>query len=71
MVVDTGPERARATAPAYAAVYLPLPNYLTLPKYLGNLRELGFSDSDFENRVHQRLLGAFPAVPMRFCLRGT
>ncbi|GAA1905810.1 TIGR03620 family F420-dependent LLM class oxidoreductase [Streptantibioticus ferralitis] len=43
VVVDTDPERARATARDYAASYLALPNYLN------NLRTLGFSDADFED----------------------
>jgi probable F420-dependent oxidoreductase len=43
VVLETDPERARAVARGYASFYLALPNYLN------NLRELGFSDSDFEN----------------------
>ncbi|HEY0541366.1 MAG TPA: TIGR03620 family F420-dependent LLM class oxidoreductase [Actinoallomurus sp.] len=43
VVLETDPERARAAARDYASFYLALPNYLN------NLRELGFSDSDFEN----------------------
>jgi probable F420-dependent oxidoreductase len=52
VVVDTDPERARATARGYAAVYLNLPNYVN------NLRELGFSDSDFENGGSDALIDA-------------
>ncbi|MBO1417465.1 hypothetical protein [Streptomyces sp. FH025] len=42
-MVDTDPERARATARAYAAVYL------GLPTYVNNLRELGFTEADFKD----------------------
>ncbi|KJK55572.1 TIGR03620 family F420-dependent LLM class oxidoreductase [Saccharothrix sp. ST-888] len=52
VVVDTDPERARATAREYAAVYLALPNYL------GNLRELGYSDSDFDSGGSDALIDA-------------
>ena len=50
--MHTDPERARATARGYAAVYLNLPNYVN------NLRELGFSDSDFENGGSDALIDA-------------
>ncbi|MGW7003068.1 TIGR03620 family F420-dependent LLM class oxidoreductase [Streptomyces sp. NPDC054933] len=52
VVVDTDPERARATARGYAARYLALPNYVN------NLRELGFSDSDFDNGGSDALIDA-------------
>ncbi|MET9079801.1 TIGR03620 family F420-dependent LLM class oxidoreductase [Streptomyces sp. NPDC004232] len=52
VVVDTDPERARATARAYAAVYLRLPNYLN------NLRELGFTDADFDDGGSDKLIDA-------------
>ncbi|MGK4579042.1 TIGR03620 family F420-dependent LLM class oxidoreductase [Kitasatospora sp. HPMI-4] len=52
VVVDTDPGRARATARRYAALYLRLPNYLN------SLRELGFSDSDFENGGSDALIDA-------------
>jgi len=52
VVVDTDPERARATARAYASLYL------TLPNYLNSLRELGFSDSDFKNGGSDELIDA-------------
>jgi probable F420-dependent oxidoreductase len=42
VVVDTDPDSARAAAREYAAFYLSLPNYLN------NLRELGFSDEDLK-----------------------
>jgi probable F420-dependent oxidoreductase len=52
VVVETDPERARAAARDYASFYLALPNYLN------NLRELGFSDSDFDNGGSDRLIDA-------------
>jgi probable F420-dependent oxidoreductase len=54
-VVDTDPARARATARRYAAPYLSIPNYLN------NLRELGFSDSDFESGGSDALIDAVVA----------
>jgi probable F420-dependent oxidoreductase len=52
VVVDTDPARARATARQYAAPYLSMPNYLN------SLRELGFSDSDFEGGGSDALIDA-------------
>ncbi|MET7764068.1 TIGR03620 family F420-dependent LLM class oxidoreductase [Streptomyces sp. NPDC005336] len=52
VVVDTDPERARDTARGYASFYL------TLPNYLNNLRELGFSDSDFKDGGSDALIDA-------------
>ncbi|GAA4572076.1 TIGR03620 family F420-dependent LLM class oxidoreductase [Planotetraspora kaengkrachanensis] len=52
-VVVTGDvERGRAVARKYAAVYLSMPNYLN------NLRELGFSDRDFEGGGSDALIDA-------------
>ncbi|MDH6125852.1 TIGR03620 family F420-dependent LLM class oxidoreductase [Kitasatospora sp. GP82] len=52
VVVDTDPERARATARSYAA------RYLTLPNYRNNLLELGFSVSDLDNGGSDALIDA-------------
>jgi probable F420-dependent oxidoreductase len=52
VVLETDPERARAAAREYASFYLKLPNYLN------NLRELGFSDSDFEDGGSDALIDA-------------
>ncbi|MFL6053028.1 MAG: TIGR03620 family F420-dependent LLM class oxidoreductase [Actinoallomurus sp.] len=52
VVLETDPDRARAAAREYARFYLALPNYLN------NLRELGFSDSDFENGGSDALIDA-------------
>jgi probable F420-dependent oxidoreductase len=52
VVADTDPARARATARQYAAPYLSMPNYLN------NLRELGFSDSDFKDGGSDALIDA-------------
>ncbi|GAA0846038.1 TIGR03620 family F420-dependent LLM class oxidoreductase [Streptosporangium amethystogenes subsp. fukuiense] len=52
VVVDTDSERARATARHYMALYLALPNYLN------NLRDLGFSDADFEEGGSDALVDA-------------
>jgi probable F420-dependent oxidoreductase len=52
VVVDTDPDRARAAARDYASFYLALPNYLN------NLRELGFSDADFEGGGSDALIDA-------------
>jgi probable F420-dependent oxidoreductase len=52
VVLETDPERARAAARDYAAFYLSLPNYLN------NLRELGFSDADFEHGGSDALIDA-------------
>jgi probable F420-dependent oxidoreductase len=52
VVLETDPGRARAVARDYARFYLGLPNYLN------NLRELGFSDADFENGGSDALIDA-------------
>jgi probable F420-dependent oxidoreductase len=52
VVLETDPDRARAIAREYAAFYLSLPNYLN------NLRELGYSDADFENGGSDTLIDA-------------
>ncbi|WP_326637577.1 TIGR03620 family F420-dependent LLM class oxidoreductase [Streptosporangium sp. NBC_01755] len=52
VVVDTDSERARATARRYMALYLALPNYLN------NLRDLGFSDADFQEGGSDALVDA-------------
>ncbi|MBX6386725.1 MAG: TIGR03620 family F420-dependent LLM class oxidoreductase [Microbispora sp.] len=52
VVVETDAHRAREIARKYAALYL------TLPNYLNNLRELGFSDDDFTGGGSDRLIDA-------------
>jgi probable F420-dependent oxidoreductase len=52
VVVDTDPGRARATARAYAATYLQLPNYVD------NLRALGWSDTDLSDGGSDALIDA-------------
>ncbi|MEZ0074100.1 TIGR03620 family F420-dependent LLM class oxidoreductase [Planotetraspora sp. GP83] len=52
VVAGTDPATARATARKYAATYLALPNYVN------NLRELGFSDRDFEGGGSDALIDA-------------
>jgi probable F420-dependent oxidoreductase len=52
VVVDTDPARARATA-RKSAVFA-----LSVPSYLNNLRELGFSDSDFNDGGSDALIDA-------------
>ncbi|GII66159.1 LLM class F420-dependent oxidoreductase [Sphaerisporangium krabiense] len=51
-VLETGPDRARAAARAYMSFYLELPNYLN------SLRELGWSDADFEGGGSDALVDA-------------
>lgn len=51
-VVDSDTERARATARAYAKLYLGLGNYT------GNLRRFGFGDADIGNGGSDRLIDA-------------
>jgi len=51
-VLDTDPERARATARAYAAVYLDRRNYT------GNLLRLGFTEADLADGGSDRLIDA-------------
>ncbi|MGP3966415.1 LLM class F420-dependent oxidoreductase [Streptomyces sp. 6N223] len=50
VVLDTDPGRARATARAYLAMYLALPNYTN------NLLRLGFAEEDFAGGGSDRLL---------------
>ncbi|WP_240971920.1 MULTISPECIES: TIGR03620 family F420-dependent LLM class oxidoreductase [unclassified Microbispora] len=52
VVVETDAGRAREIAREYAAFYLSLPNYIN------NLRELGFSDDDFAGGGSDRLIDA-------------
>jgi len=52
VVVDTDPASARAAARKYAAMYLALPNYQN------HLRELGFTDADFEGGGSDALIDA-------------
>ena len=52
VVLDTDADRARAVAREYASFYLGLPNYLN------SLRELGFSDADFEDGGSDALIDA-------------
>lgn len=56
VVLDTDPDRARATARAMLAMYLQLPNYTD------NLLRLGFSESDFDGGGSVRLLDALFAL---------
>jgi probable F420-dependent oxidoreductase len=51
-VLDADPQRARATARAYAKLYLGLRNYT------GNLRRLGFGDEDLADGGSDRLIDA-------------
>ena len=52
VVLETDPEKARALARAYAAVYLPTPNYAR------NLRRLGYGDEDLAAGGSTRLIDA-------------
>jgi probable F420-dependent oxidoreductase len=52
VVLDTDPERARATARRYAATYLGASNYVR------NLERLGFTDGDFADGGSDRLIDA-------------
>jgi probable F420-dependent oxidoreductase len=52
VVLNTDPAQARAIARRYASLYLSLPNYVN------NLRELGFSDRDFEGGGSDALIDA-------------
>ena len=51
-VLDTDPQRARATAREYAATYLRLRNYVS------NLARFGFSDEDLTGSGSERLIDA-------------
>lgn len=55
VVVERDTDRAREIARGYAAMYLALPNYVN------NLRELGFSDADFDDGGSDRLIDAIVA----------
>jgi probable F420-dependent oxidoreductase len=52
VVLDDDPTSARATARAYAELYLQLPNYAS------NLRRFGYGDEDFEGSGSDRLIDA-------------
>ncbi|MBZ6133886.1 LLM class F420-dependent oxidoreductase [Streptomyces olivaceus] len=52
VVLDTDPSRARATARAYLAMYLRLPNYTN------NFLKLGFTDADVADGGSDRLIDA-------------
>ncbi|MEO3977660.1 LLM class F420-dependent oxidoreductase [Streptomyces sp. CAU 1734] len=56
VILDTDPDRARATARDALAFYL------TLPNYSGNLLRLGFAESDFDGGGSDRLLDALFAL---------
>ena len=55
IVLETDPDKARAIARAYMALYL------TLANYIANLRNLGFSDDDFKDGGSNRLVDAIVA----------
>jgi probable F420-dependent oxidoreductase len=55
VVLDTDPQRARATARGRLAMYLELPNYLA------NLRRLGFTEDDLAAPGSDRLVDALVA----------
>ncbi|WP_169952611.1 TIGR03620 family F420-dependent LLM class oxidoreductase [Microbispora sp. H11081] len=55
VVLETDAGRAREIARAYTAAYLSLPNYVN------NLRDLGFSDDDFADGGSDRLVDAIVA----------
>ncbi|MFE2448116.1 LLM class F420-dependent oxidoreductase [Streptomyces melanosporofaciens] len=56
VVLDTDPDRARATARGYLARYLALPNYTN------NFLRLGFEDADFTDGGSDRLISAMFAL---------
>ena len=56
VVLDTAPERARATARGY------LSHYLALPNYTNNFLRLGFEDEDFVDGGSDRLISAMFAL---------
>lgn len=56
VVLDTDPDRARATARGYLARYLALPNYTN------NFLRLGFEDADFADGGSDRLISAMFAL---------
>jgi probable F420-dependent oxidoreductase len=55
VVLETDPEKARATARRGMKVYLGLPNYFN------NLRRIGFTEADWENGGSDRLVDAIVA----------
>jgi probable F420-dependent oxidoreductase len=55
VVLETDPEKARATARASLAIYM------TLPNYVNNWRRFGFTDDDVEGAGSDRLLDAIVA----------
>ncbi|GAA3835301.1 LLM class F420-dependent oxidoreductase [Sphaerisporangium flaviroseum] len=55
VVLETDPDRARAIARDYMDFYLKLPNYLN------NLRELGYTDADFDGGGSDTLVDAIVA----------
>jgi probable F420-dependent oxidoreductase len=55
VVLDTDPQRARATARTFMRVYLQLPNYVN------NLRDFGYGDADFADGGSDRLVDAVVA----------
>jgi probable F420-dependent oxidoreductase len=55
VLLETNPQRARATARAFMRGYLQLPNYVN------NLRDLGFGDHDFAEGGSDRLVDAIVA----------
>jgi probable F420-dependent oxidoreductase len=55
ILLEADPGKARGIARKHMAIYL------TLPNYLNNLRELGFSDADFANGGSDHLVDAIVA----------
>jgi len=55
VLLETNPQRARATARAFMRTYLKLPNYVN------NLRDLGYGDNDFADGGSDRLVDAIVA----------
>jgi probable F420-dependent oxidoreductase len=55
VVLETDPEKARATARASLAIYM------TLPNYVNNWRRFGFTDADVEGAGSDRLIDAIVA----------
>jgi probable F420-dependent oxidoreductase len=55
VVLETDPQRARATARTFMRTYLGLPNYVN------NLRDLGYGDDDFADGGSDRLVDAIVA----------
>jgi probable F420-dependent oxidoreductase len=55
ILLESDPDKARGIARKHMAVYL------TLPNYLNNLRELGFTDTDFSDGGSDQLVDAIVA----------